>query len=276
MKWLHFILSHSIFIALCAASLALQTLQLLHLSSNIYMYGLIFFAVISSYNFYWLLSKYAFRDNFSLLLFLKSEIVNICIVAIASAGIILCYLKFKVSVMLILPALLLLFLYSLPLLPIKFFHFTRKAGVLKTTVLAFTWAYVTVVIPLQKSLLHFTGKEFFILSRRFLFMLMLCIVFDNRDIVVDKIKGLHSLATDLPPKILRYLIILIFLVLFASNFFYKVYGITFFQSIALQISTIALLITYYFSTKKQGYLFYYFLVDGLMLFSAITTYIASI
>lgn len=276
MKWLYFILSHSIFIAICAAGLAFQTAHLLHISLSIYLYGFIFFAVVGGYNFYWLLSKYALSHTFILSAFIKKEIVNICIVTLASAGMIFSYCKSPVPLNLILPAFLLLCLYALPLLPFKRIQFARKAGVLKTIVLAFAWAYVTVVFPLQKPLLHFNAAELFIVSRRFLFMLMLCIIFDSRDIMVDKVRGLHSLATDMSPKMLQYLVIGIFLVLFATNFLSPNYGITIAQSIALQISTATLLVTYYFSTKKQGYLFYYFWVDGLMLFSAITTYIASI
>ena len=64
-----------------------------------------------------------------------------------------------------------------------------------------------------------TDIEFFILTRRFLFMLMLCIIFDNRDIAVDKIRGLRSLATDLSVETMRYLIYSIFLILFATILF---------------------------------------------------------
>ena len=127
---------------------------------------------------------------------------------------------------------------------------------------------------MQKDYLLLNGADLFIFSRRFLFMLMLCIIFDNRDKELDKIRGLRSLATDLKPITLRILIYLIFILLFTSNFFFRNYGITLSQSIALQVSTIALLIVYFFSNKKQGYLFYYFFVDGMMLFSALATYVA--
>jgi hypothetical protein len=167
-------------------------------------------------------------------------------------------------------------LYCIPLLPFSFLQFTRKAGVLKTILLAFTWAYVTAFIPIQKSYLLLDNADLFILTRRFLFMLMLCIIFDNRDKAVDKIRGLHSLATDLKPVVLKILIYIIFTILFSSNFFYKDYGITLEQSIALQVSTLALLTVYFYSAKKRSYLFYYFIVDGLMLFSALATMVASI
>jgi branched-subunit amino acid transport protein len=163
-----------------------------------------------------------------------------------------------------------------PLLPVKILQFTRKAGVLKTILLAFTWAYVTVFIPLQKSYQLLHKADMYIFTRRFLFMLMLCIIFDNRDKAVDKIRGLRSLATDLKPAVLQFLIFGIFTALFISNFLYEDYGLTLKQSLALQISTLALLAVYFYALKKRSYFFYYFFVDGMMLFSALATYIAGI
>jgi hypothetical protein len=136
--------------------------------------------------------------------------------------------------------------------------------------------YVTGVLPMQKTYDLLSSAEIFILTRRFLFMLILCIIFDNRDSAVDKIRGLRSLATDMSPATLQILIYAIFIVMFATNFLSTYFGMSSNQSIALQTSTIALLLVYFYSTKKQGYLFYYFLVDGMMLFSALTTWIASI
>ena len=276
MKWFHFILSHSIFVAFCAVGLSYQTVLLLHLSASVYLYGFIFFATLCSYNFYWLLSKYSFRHDIPLTGFFKKERDEIVLLSLSVVGLAICFVHVHLSYYVIIAAASLTGLYAMPLLPFNFLKFTRKAGVMKTTLLAFTWSFVTVFIPLQKASFLLTDLEFFILTRRFLFMLMLCIIFDNRDIAVDKIRGLRSLATDLSVKTMRYLIYSIFIILFATNFLFRYYGISIAQSIALQISTIALLITYYYSTKKQGYLFYYFFVDGMMLFSAAATYVASI
>lgn len=147
---------------------------------------------------------------------------------------------------------------------------------MKTLLLAITWTYVTAFIPIEKKVMDLDNPEIFVISRRFLFLLMLCIIFDSRDIAVDKIRGFRSLATDLSPRILKWLIYSIFTLLFASNFCSGLFGFNIFQTIALQISSMALLMVYFYSTKKQGYLFYYFIVDGLMIFSALTTWIASI
>ena len=276
MKWLHFILSHSIFISFCAVALAFQTSQLLQLDINPFIYGFIFFATLCSYNFYWILSKASFAMKEPLLPLLRKEASGILLFSIAAAGLLYCFFRSGLAIGYVVSAMLFTVIYSIPLLPIKALHFTRKAGVLKTILLAATWAYVTAFIPIQRSYMDLNNADLFIISRRFLFMLMLCIIFDNRDKDVDKIRGLHSLATVLKPAALRAVIYFIFALLFISNFFYRSYGITFDQSIALQISTLALLTVYFLSAKKRSYLFYYFIVDGLMLFSALATYIASI
>lgn len=276
MKWLHFILSHSVFIAVCAVALTFQTTLLLKFETDPFVYGFIFFATLSSYNFYWTLSKISFTSKNNIPALLKKETSSYLLLSVSFIGLICCFLQSSVPLHFVVTAILLTVLYAIPLLPIASLKFTRKAGVLKTILLAFTWAYVTVIIPLQKDYVLLNSADLFIFSRRFLFMLMLCIIFDSRDKDQDKIRGLRSFATDLSPVLLRIFIYLVFLLLFISNFFSANYNITPSQSIALQVSTLALLIVYFYSNKKRGYLFYYFFVDGMMLFSALATYIAGI
>lgn len=276
MRWLQFILSHSIFIAFCAVALCFQTNQLLLLDSNLYVYGFIFFATLCSYNFYWLLSKISFANKNAVTGILKNERAGIGLLFVSAAGLAYCFLRSFLPLHYVITAFALTGIYAVPLLPIRYLRFTRRAGVLKTVLLAFTWAYVTAFLPMQKAYALLDSADLFIISRRFLFMLMLCIIFDNRDIAVDKMRGLHSLATDLKPAILKILVFIIFGLLFISNFFYQDYSISLNQSIGLQISTLALLIVYFYSVKKRSYLFYYFIVDGMMLFSALATYIAGI
>lgn len=276
MKWLHFILSHSIFVAICAVAFAFQTAQLLHIHVPVFLYGFIFFATTCSYNFYWMISRFSFAGDTLLREFVQKERTGLLLFLLSGIGMVSCYSGSGIRLPQLIVAMLLTLLYAIPLLPVKFLHFTRKAGVLKTTLLAFTWTYVTAFLPLQTAWGSLSSAGIFILTRRFLFMLMLCIIFDNRDMAMDKIRGLHSLATVLKPNQLLLLIAVIFIVLFGTNFLSVSYGISYAQSVALQTSTIALLFVYFLSTRKQGYLFYYFLVDGLMLFSSLATFIAGI
>ena len=206
----------------------------------------------------------------------KKELPKIILLISAAIGTVFCFIRSQISFYYVLPAIGLTVLYTLPLLPLRVLNFTRRLGVLKTFVLSLSWMYVTAFIPLDKSYELLTAADGFLFMRRFLYMLMLCTIFDSRDSAVDKIRGMHSLATVLSPKALRLVIGFIFAALFATNFLYYDYGITTRQFIALQVSALALLVAYFFSTKKQGYFFYYFVIDGMMLFSAFTTYIASI
>lgn len=275
MKWLQFILSHSIFVALCAAALCWQTGLLLHLPDDIYLYGFVFFSTLCSYNFYWLISQYySSPTGQSAIDLLIKKPVQLFIFFVAATGVAWCFFLSGLNIGIVVPGILLTLLYAVPLMPYRFLHFTRKLGVLKTILLAFTWTYVTACIPVMHHHGELTDTSLFIISRRFLFMLMLCIIFDSRDVAVDKIRGMRSLATDLSPRTLRLLIIFLFILLFGTNFAYVWAGISIPHTIALQVSTIALLITYFYSRRKQGYFYYYFFVDGIMLFSAVATFVA--
>ena len=275
MKWLRFILSHSIFVAVCAGALCWQTVVLLGLGEDRYLYAFVFFATLCSYNLYWLISRYFFRPTgTSISQMISGAPVQVALFLVSACGTVIFYFKSGLMLIEVLPAVLLTLVYSGQLIPLPQFRFTRKAGILKTILLAFTWTYVTTFLPIIHLQLQLNDASIFIITRRFLFMLMLCIIFDSRDIAVDKIRGMRSLATELSSQTLRLLIFIIFGILFLSNFLSTRILISIPHMVALQVTTIALLVTYYYSTKKQGYFFYYFFVDGMMLFSALATYIA--
>jgi hypothetical protein len=276
MRWLQFILSHSIFISLCAAALCFQAFFLLHIPPNNYVYGLIFFATLSSYNFYWLISKYYFSSNISVVSFLMKHFSNVLVFMIAAAGLLYCMYFLPHMVPHIIVASCLTLLYSIPLWPVKALAFTRKAGFLKTVLLAFTWTYVTVIIPAQQSVFINNIPVALLFSARFLFMLMLCIIFDSRDIHVDKIHSLRSLATDVSRKTLGIIMAVVFSLYLICGFFLRYEFDDKAQVVAFLVNGFTTLVVYRMSLRKQGYYFYYFLVDGLMLFSAIGTYVASI
>jgi len=275
MKWLYFILSHSIFIAFCAVALCFQTALLLHISLSLYLYAFIFFSTLCSYNFYWLLSGYAFATQ-PLKIIVKQYYTNIIIFVIAGGGALFSLIKIPELLPAIAMGVLLTLLYAVPLLPFKIFHITRKAGLLKTFLLAFTWAFVTVYIPYKQVPSGNLITVVMLFNNRFLFMLMLCIIFDARDTNVDKIRGLQSLTTILKPSSVRKIMVIIFMVYIVNGIVLRLYYNEPVQIIALLVAGLATAIVYFLSRQKQGYLFYYFLVDGLMLFSAMTTYVASI
>ncbi len=166
--------------------------------------------------------------------------------------------------------------YSVPLWPVKSLAFTRKAGFLKTILLAFTWTYVTIIIPVANASLSWNKPLMLLFTARFMFMLMLCIIFDSRDVKVDKIRGLSSLATVVSRKTLGILIMIVLSLYLSAGFLLRFYFESGAQVFSFLLTGMAVLLVYRLSLKKSGYFFYYFLVDGLMLFSAIATILASI
>ncbi len=276
MKWLHFILSHSIFISCCAFALCWQAFQLLHIPVDLRLCALVFFATLSSYNFYWLISKYHFSGKRNPLSFLRNNLSNTFFFVAAACCLLYCLYLLPQLLSTVLISVLLTLLYSVPLWPVKQLAFTRKAGFLKTGLLAFTWTYVTVMIPAQQQVFVNKLSVELLFTARFLFMLMLCIIFDSRDIKVDKIHSLRSLATDVSKQTLQWIMIIVFTCYIATGFLLRYYFDDTAQVIAFFITGLVTLQIYRLSLKKQGYFFYYFLVDGLMLFSAAATFMASI
>ena len=276
MKWLRFILSHSLFISLCAFSLCWQTFILLHVPGNTDIFLLVFFATLGSYNFYWLISKYNFSDKRGIIDFFYKNISNVIVLITATVGLVYFNYLVKEIWTVIIISVMLTLAYSVPLWPVKQLAFARKAGFLKTVLLAFTWTYVTIMIPVKQAELDINMSVVLLFTARFLFMLMLCIIFDSRDVTVDKIRSLSSLATDVSKRILGIIMTFLFFTYLAAGFLLRYYFEDNAQVAAFFVTGIVVLAVYRLSLQKQGYFFYYFLVDGLMLFSATATIVASI
>ncbi len=273
MRWFYFILSHSIFISLCAVALCLQTYLLLNIKPVKIVLMLVFSATLSSYNLYWLISKHYFNKEI-LRFFLKKNISYLLICILAALAVFVCIYFIPHVIPFVATAVMLTLLYSLPLWPFRFAVFPGKVGFIKTLLLAFTWAFVTVMLPLKGSMLEITSNVFILFIARFSFMLMLCTIFDSRDVAIDRIHGLRSLATDVSRQKLNIFMGFVFLVYLGAGFILRIPINNIHQLFAFLITGLVVLFVYLMSLKKRGYIFYYFIVDGLMLFSGIATFVA--
>jgi 4-hydroxybenzoate polyprenyltransferase len=277
MRALHFILSHSIFVACCAVGLCFQTNILLHVPHNENLYGFIFFSTLCSYNFYWLLSKFYFSNRKFDLLFVKKQFTFFLVFLIAAIGTSYFVWQLPSLMLYILAGIFFTLLYSLPLWPFSFTKKLHHAGFFKTILLSLTWAYVTTFLPvLDANNSQFTPTLFVLLlfATRFFFMLLLCIIFDTRDISIDKINGLHSLATDVSKKKLKIILVTVCLLHIFMALLFCYYYANIAQAIAFIVVGIVFWIMYAQSLKNNSYVFYYFGVDGLMLLSAVGSFLA--
>lgn len=274
MRWLAFIFSHSVFIAICAGAMCVQTYVVTELAINWFICFFVFFSTLASYNFYWLVSKYAFRKNKSLPNFLSSSISYLVLFLLAGIASLYYALELPHLLAWAFVGAILTLLYSLPLWPFSFVQQLPKPGFLKTVLLAFTWAYVITVFPMAENLPDKKAAFLLLFSTRFFFMLMLCSIFDMRDAAIDKIHSLKSLATSVSAANLQRIMIVTFVLYILSGVAMRIYFSTSQQLIAFFITGMLLWWVYRLSLQKRGYFFYYFGVDGLMLFSALATIVA--
>jgi 4-hydroxybenzoate polyprenyltransferase len=276
MRWFNFILSHSIFVSFCAGALVYQTLLLLSLPLYPALFGMVFFATLSAYNAYWILCKWS-NDKKNQLSSNFNSYSGYFILFIAGAIAVIDYLwQMPYFLLLVISATVLTFLYVIPVLFSASFNGVKNLGFIKTILLALTWSFFTVMVPALGLIQTHFAEVVSLFLMRFFFMLMLCIIFDSRDMAIDKIRNMPSLATSVNKKslswimifvLIGYLVSLIWLNDFIKNDRYLFVlmscgGLTF--------------IIYLLAIKKRGYYFYYFLVDGLMLFSSLSIYIATI
>ena len=276
MRWIKFILSHSIFIALCASGLSYQTFVLMKLPFDISVLGLIFFATLAAYNSYWIFCKWSSdrKKNTSISF---SSYASYFILLIASSIVLIDYLWFNPDfISYIFIAVVLTLFYSLPFVPNTKIANFKNAGFVKTFLLAITWSFVTVIIPAHEMLNNHLQEIIILFLIRFLFMLMLCIIFDSRDVKVDLLHNLQSLATDVNSKVLSIIMVVI-LIIYTMLLFWLQPILSNQRHLFVLMSTGFLtFIIYILSLKKRGYYFYYFLVDGIMLLSSFATYMATI
>ena len=191
-KLLYAFVNYAFFAACCASAMVVQSFFFLQLPVNIFVVGFVFFATICSYNFHFLVAKYTqlhLRISFATL----GLNAHVYCMLMAVIGMCIIFPYSKLPFYTILFSLVCTGLYSLPLLPFNAIALLKKFGYVKTFLLAFTWAYVTVYLPAASSNISISEIAYWMVHR-FVFMLILCIIFDTRDIETDTIKGLHSLA----------------------------------------------------------------------------------
>ncbi len=272
MRFFHFFVSHSIFISCCAVGLCVETCLLFGLPILYPILGFVFFSTLCSYNFYWLLSKFSSNKNFSLLK--KNNITNLSMFFLGALGCVYFFFKANLLIEYVAISILLTMLYSMPLWPFSFSKKIQQLGFVKTILLAFTWAFVTVLFPFYTtSIFGQVVLIFFI--KRFLFMLLLCIIFDKREILVDKMQGLETLVTKMNQNKINKLYYSLLGVYFYFNVYFLLFNISNLYFIPSILISFILLFAYIKSLKPQGYLFYYFFIDGLMLVSFFTNCVAN-
>lgn len=267
----------NIFIAICAVFMTQNTLWFLHIKHTNHTYTyFVFFATLASYNFHW----YFTHDNN-----MHSERINwlnanknihLLLLVIGILGIIIFSPFLVQQAVWVLPAIIFTILYSAPKVPIaKFQEFTKYIPG-KTLLLAITWTYVTAILPIIIYGFQWNNAATLFVVNNFLLVLPICILFDIRDKETDKQSGLKSIVIAFPTQIIKIIFMCSLALNIITAFILYTFHANLLQTIYLMIPALLTLLLYETAVNTRNDYLYYFILDGLMMLSAILYFITYI
>jgi 4-hydroxybenzoate polyprenyltransferase len=262
----------SCFIAGCALLMVIQTNQLLHLQYADTGYLIfVFFSTLCSYNFHWYLSADAASENARVRWTQQHKTLHLVLTAIGALVSVYYFFHFIDHWFWLGGAALLTFLYSAPKLQYGPFAWLSRIAIGKTIFLAFVWTYVTTFLPIAIDNHHWHAATALFCGSRFFLIYAICIIFDYRDRDYDKKAGIRSMITYFNERGINTLFALslaAFTVCTVLLYFHELSALT----IVLLLIPGALTAALYPVAKKNfsDYL-YYFILDGLMMFSSLLT-----
>lgn len=267
----------SIFISVCAVAMCIETNLLLHLPLNyLSFYLFVFGATLVQYNLHYFFKTIAVANSKRLTWSLRNKDVHRFLIIAGLALIVYSLFSFHLHhFMMLLIFGAISFLYSFPFLPFKQKKRIKDFGLLKIITLALLWTLVTVWFPVSEA--NFLGFSFqLIFIRRFIFIFILCLLFDIRDTEVDRRENIATLSVKLGEKrsyILCYLLLVVFIALSIIQYSYFRNGT---ELIAMLLSAAATIITIEFSKRNNSDVVYLACIDGMMLLQALLVITGSI
>lgn len=272
-KLFRFFIYSNLFIACCAVLMVYQSSQLLlHTEADIYFILFVFFATICSYSFHW----YMTPDDHEILTprmqwLSRHKNIHIVLFIIGFAGTAVAGWFLLAWWQWLLLAAILTFLYSAPKIPHPYFRLLRKVAYGKTIFLAFTWMYVTTILPLLISNQSWKPAFSIFAAHRFFLVYLICILFDYRDREYDKIVGIRSLITWLSEKGITRVFVFSLSAFTIFTLWMSRLELPYYIIIFLLIPGFITAALYRYAQKNFSDSLYYFVLDGLMAFSAILT-----
>lgn len=258
---LNFYINSSIHVALTVYALTWVTLIEFGLDYDKDVLYFVFFATISGYNFvkYFGIAKFHHR---SLANWLKAIQLFSLIAFIA-----MCYYAFhlKTNTLLILCVFgLITFLYAIPLVPMRYFRDNQKnlrqISGLKIYVIAFVWAFTTVIFPLIDNEVVISTDAVITFTQRFLFVIVLMFPFEIRDLNYDSLK-LATIPQRIGIKNTKIIGVLLLIVFFVLECFKdELMSNSIVSTLIVMFVTLLLLI---FSNKNQSKYYSAFWVESL-------------
>ena len=257
--------------------MCIETNILLHLKLNTPgFYFFVFGATLMQYNMHYLFKTTAVVNSKRLQWTLKNKPIHKILIVIGVVFIIYSLFSFRLHHLIVLAALgIIAVLYSFPFLPFANKKRIKDFGLLKIITLALLWTLVTVWFPADE--INITGVSFqLIFLRRFIFIFILCLLFDIRDTETDRKENISTLSVKLGKRrsyIICYILLFIFAALSVAQFIYSPDKM---QLLAMLISAVLTVFTIEYSKKNNSDVVYLAGVDGMMFIQAILVILGSV
>ena len=257
--------------------MCIETNLLLHLPLNTRsFYSFVFGATIAQYNLHYLFKKNAIVNSRRMEWSVRNRQVHKYMIAAGGVIVITSLVRFHMHHLIFLLGLgAIAFLYSFPVLPFSGGKRIKDFGVCKITTLALLWTLVTVWFPVDQ--MNFNGLSFqLVFFRRFIFMFILCLLFDVRDSKVDRsenIKTIPVLIGISNTYLICYISLTVFTILTLIQFLHLKEPL---ELVAMLTSALATLFAIEYTKKNNSDFNYLAGVDGMMLLQAILVIITSI
>ncbi|MEO8820808.1 MAG: UbiA family prenyltransferase [Ginsengibacter sp.] len=276
-KLLEFILFSSIFIAMCAVGFCVQTNILLGLPLNSFsFYCFVFGATLLQYNLHYSTKKKAVKNSERLRWSMNNKNAHSFLLVIGGLLILTSFFTFHLKHFLILGCLgAISFLYSFPFLPFGKKRRIKDYGFLKIVTLSLLWTLITVWFPVN-TIPHDNVLFLFVFGKRFIFMFILCLLFDLRDIEIDYKEKINTIPVAIGKRNcynLSYILLALFLVISLFQYLYAPQLLFF---IAMLVSAIVTLIIIQRTKKTNSDFIYLAGIDGMMLLQSLLVYLFSL
>ena len=249
--------------------MCMQTNLLLHLPlNNFNFYCFVFGATLLQYNLHYTFKTAAFENSVRLRWSSKNKSVHRMLILAGLVLTLTSLFNFHLHhiLFLLIPGIIAV-MYSFPLLPFANKRRLKDYGLVKIITLSLLWSFITVWFPVDSA--HYSDLSFhLIFIRRFFFIFILCLLFDIRDIEIDKKENINTIPVWVGIRkayAVAYVLLFFFI---ALSVIQLIYNHSTNQFIAMCISAIATAITIEFSKKNHSDFVYLVCVDGMMILQA--------
>jgi len=269
-KIFDFFIFSSLYIALCAVLMVWQTSELLlGVPPSERLIGFVFFSTICSYNFHWYLTPYSVNPSRRAFWTQRHKVLHFILYLVGLVGSAVYFFYLLSHIIALCFGAFVTFLYSAPKLSHPFFRRLRDIAVGKTIFLAIVWTYVTTVLPLIIAGAAWSGGPILFVLSRFFLIYAICIPFDYRDREDDRKDGIRSLITLLNEKGIDRLFIISLTIFGLSTLGLAFFHYPGFYILLLLIPGIVMAVLYNRAKRDFSDYLYYFVLDGLMMFSGL-------